>query len=819
MPNPSQPFRLGSDGQVHHLEVFEESQTKHQVVFWDDITRVFPKVLHVKNGHTIVSLARNQQHQWCEPRCIRYYPGVTLEVIEGDCPDTQATPIPTNTLAIAPRSSASFESTDPLQTVESLVILDAATVISPFIATTLSSSANETLFATPTTPPHRLLQRTQSVLQESSAQMVRYERSVKAGQLVQADSIMYGMQAMLKNIQGEFRALHSEVAKNDELRALTQKIQDLEAAAKAQAKRMEEMHKQSVELQERSLKMQQEALDRLAQIQSKVAAILTQNYELHEYPIPRLFIVLPKEDITRTEMLTRGVRSLLAKQFKLYFLCECGDHTKPADGQPQNCNLKHEIHRALHDGYDIDRPTEFFEKYGSYILTLLQMIKYGVTIAGVVVPPLGQLKVVDSLENVAEGIDHVLKDIGPKVDSSIAYIESLMGTQSQLSSPDSGALSTMEALEGADLRQLESFLKSSDEGRVLGNLYRIVTSEGHVKWVCLDHYRENYRVKAVEDFRDALKEFDGVYIEATGSVQVLLRSPVAARKFYSALSSSRSVQELSIGLLWGYTLQELRELRDTVKSTNLLHLRIQGDHQDSPLSDFLNNGRRSDPILQMMSGGKVQSLQLDNWEGFLDRIGTIPTTLHVRKLEICSKERWFKGASRLVEVLRASPLLTELTCWGDGLGFTMDPVITALENSKLAQGLKLKMGSADYRHTYSDCPGALVQYEPGTSKILSFDLRVSRMEELELVHHPSVQNIYFTIRDGLTALQENLQRRFETTRVQIELGYINGYHLETRRLSHVQDNYIINIQKLSLELRAPVCNSWKPRQHKCDSSN
>ncbi|KAF9082595.1 hypothetical protein BGX29_003740, partial [Mortierella sp. GBA35] len=282
---------------------------------------------------------------------------------------------------------------------------------------------------------------------------------------------------------------------------------------------MEEMHKASVELQERSIKMQREALGRLAPIQNKVAAIVTQSYELHD----------------------RGVKDVFATQFKLYFLCECGDHTKPADSQSANPNLKHEIHIARHEGYDIDRPTEFFDKYGPYILTLLQMLKYDVAIVGAIVPPLGQLKLVDSLEGVHKGIMHILEDLGPRVDSSIAYIEGLNGVQNQLSSEssstsfDSVTLEGLEALEGADLRQLDSFLKTTDEGRVFGNLYRIVASEGHVKWVCLDHYRENYRSKAAQDLRDAVQEVGGEYNEVTGSVTVELPSSIVARRLYSIL--------------------------------------------------------------------------------------------------------------------------------------------------------------------------------------------------------------------------------------------------------------------------------------------
>ncbi|KAF9123415.1 hypothetical protein BGW39_008983 [Mortierella sp. 14UC] len=785
MADDSQSFRKGPDGDVMDIEVLLDLDTNQKVIYWSDIEYHFPKARFVKKKNTHVAFVRNVLREGCEPRRIRHYPGVVLEVLEDDSSCSQATSVPTASSADTTRSSAAsedvtpyimhhasdatksfpFASIDPLPTVESLAILDTAISTPTFIATAVSSSIKESASVFSMPPSHRLLQRSQSMLQESSVQMARYEKSVQSGQFVQADAIMYGMQAMRKDMQEEFRVLHSEVAKNDELKALTQKIQDLESAAGAQTKRMEEMHKQSVELQERSLKMQQKALDRLALIQNKVAAILTQTYELHEYPIPRLFIVLPKEDTTRTEKVTRGIKNIFTKQFKLYFLCECGDHTKPADGRPQNPHLKHEIHLARHDGYDIDRPIEFFEKYGSYILTVLLMLKYGVTIAGVIVPPLSQLKIVDGLRDIVEDIDNVLKDIGPKVDSSIAYIEGLTGMQSQLSTSDPDATFTdsvildgLEALEGADLRQLESFLKSSDEGRVLGNLYRVVTSEGHVKWVCLDHYRENYRVKAAQDLRDAVEEIKGKYNEATGSVEIQLGTPIAARKFYSALESSRFVQELDVTFDWSPTMQEFRDLRDAIKSTNIHHVRLQGNGLDVPLSDLFNNGRRSDPILQMMSGGKVQSLVLDGWEDFLDRIGTVPTTLHVRKLTVRLGEKWSKTAPRLVEILRASPLLTELTCWSVIDDPAPDHVMAALENSKLPQALKLELPRVRSPWHSLHTTRASVKFEAGTSRILSFDLQVESMEGTKLLRHPLVRNIYIKSEQKLSPLLEEFRK-------------------------------------------------------------
>ncbi|KAG0245568.1 hypothetical protein BG011_002765, partial [Mortierella polycephala] len=145
----------------------------------------------------------------------------------------------------------------------------------------------------------------------------------------------------------------------------------MEEMAKNQAQLLEkdrenkDMQKQMQEMQENMAVMQQEALNRLVVIQSRVQAILTQTYELFEYPIPRLFIVLPKEQELWDKL------NPFTHKFKVYFLCECGDHTKKKSSS--SSNISHHIHLAKHPGYDLLRPTEFFEKYGPYLLTMMEM--------------------------------------------------------------------------------------------------------------------------------------------------------------------------------------------------------------------------------------------------------------------------------------------------------------------------------------------------------------------------------------------------------------------------------------------------------------
>jgi hypothetical protein len=142
-------------------------------------------------------------------------------------------------------------------------------------------------------------------------------------------------------------------------------------------------------------------------------------------------------------------------------------------------------------------------------------------------------------------------------------------------------------------------------------------------------------------------------------------------------------------------MQDLRDLRDAIKGTNIRRVRLVDDNSDALLSDFLNNGRRSDPILQMVSGGNIQTLHLDHWVGLMGRINSnLPNALHVRQLKIDSSGAWSKKLPHLIDCLCASPLLSEVTFRSDTISSILDPVVAALDTCGRAQGLTLTVESS-----------------------------------------------------------------------------------------------------------------------------
>ncbi|KAI8358899.1 hypothetical protein B0O80DRAFT_519751 [Mortierella sp. GBAus27b] len=345
--------------------------------------------------------------------------------------------------------------------------------------------------------------------------------------------------------------------------------------------------------------LQIQALDQLSLLQNRVQALMNQTYELHEYPIPRLFVVLPQDSSSWNP------KDFISNKFRLYFLCECGDHTRRS-----TCKIPHHIHLAKHEGYEITRPKEFFQQYGHYVLTILKMLKFGVAVTGVAIPALTLLVRVEALDRASSSLKMLIGNLQTGMDQAIGGLEKSATDNNGPEDETSQQIGNNMALEGADLRKLETFLKDKDGNKAFGNLYRTTTSEGHVKWVCIDHYRENYHEKAAKAFRDTVESMGGSFDESIGRVNVHIRSKIQADQFYQALENARSVYELEIGLNWDTAYSDFKKLRDCVLKSNVGALYINLHRQDTLASDILNRGKRHDPILEIIRHPSTRSASI-----------------------------------------------------------------------------------------------------------------------------------------------------------------------------------------------------------------
>jgi len=207
----------------------------------------------------------------------------------------------------------------------------------------------------------------------------------------------------------------------------------------------------------------QYAINQFVHAQYRVQTVLATTSP--NLPIPRLFIILP----TPTAAVDGREGSHLL-QFRLYFLCECGAHTTA-----QDCSEPHEIHLANHSGYDLIRQDEFINKYGTYLLTMMHLVKHGAKARGLVVSPLLGLN-----RAIEEG-----QIIGQLVDDTITHLMEVTGCID-------GDTTTHQSLDAIEFAELKPHLKGKDGEVFSGGLSRIKVQKSHYTWICSDHLRKCY---------------------------------------------------------------------------------------------------------------------------------------------------------------------------------------------------------------------------------------------------------------------------------------------------------------------------------------
>ncbi|KAI8603001.1 hypothetical protein EDD21DRAFT_425512 [Dissophora ornata] len=316
------------------------------------------------------------------------------------------------------------------------------------------------------------------------------------------------------------------------------------------------------------LKDAQEIKDRLILIQSKTEAILTQNYELHEYTLPRLFIVL-HERPTPWDPTT-----MLRTKFRLHFIFECGEHTNAYGSK-----IPHHFHLSNHGDMSSTSPRSSSRT-------------------------LENLKMVNALDFAQSSVDSVTHNIIEGVNYSLAYLEescSLIQKSSGIDvegdarvlQHDVGSYPTgVEVLEGVELRRLGSYLEANNSDNLLSNLYHMTTKDGHIKWVCRHHYRVVYQEAHTRRLRDAVKLAESVYDEQLGSIKVTLKSSPAAVEFNDAIGKAKvGVYNLDITLGWDCPRPDLEAFENALKMSNQHHF----NHFE--LVEQLNyEGRSSDTV-------------------------------------------------------------------------------------------------------------------------------------------------------------------------------------------------------------------------------
>jgi len=404
---------------------------------------------------------------------------------------------------------------------------------------------------------------------------------------------------------------------------------------------------------ERDIENQKEAMSQLrvrslaevSVFRSQILTIVTQKYGLHEFPAPRLFVALP-EDTSRW-----NYKDPFANKLRLHFLCECGEHTMASDGTYPH------IHLARHEGYDIAHTEEFLQRYGPYVLTVLRMLKFRISVAGIDVPSASALICPNTRDDFTASLLPLVDNIESGIDQVMGCIEKTLGGKDKgkgaVESPEQMGCNT--PLNGEDLYQMGTFLKSTKRSNALGNLYRTINQQKHVKWVCSDHYRDNYLYRRQDASPRLEDSLDASFSENTGRLEKELQTVEEANDFYLTLQQATQVYELKVTFYWNTSEKEIKQLQDTLSKTNI-----------GVLDLILWEGKRYRTIFDIMQQSSIQSFAITGpLQGFFDRFDPSSYNDAFKNLRFLEISKWIedKDIPVLERLLGMTTNLTQLKLW------------------------------------------------------------------------------------------------------------------------------------------------------------
>ncbi|KAF9357778.1 hypothetical protein BGX26_003086 [Mortierella sp. AD094] len=359
---------------------------------------------------------------------------------------------------------------------------------------------------------------------------------------------------------------------------------------------------------------------------------MVHSLEWHEAPMPRLFIVLPRSYV---EELTPKYDT-----FRLFWICEymgdCSNNGGGNDGEDGDDEIT--PHLDLHPGFDLDRPADFFTKYGAHLLLNFLVFKYsnfnGFYYDDSSRPPLDgpDIDFEQAVQFLGSSLGMTKEHIEQSIDMMIRYLRDITidapTTAQNRKSMGSFYSLTWETenlpqLTADDLSQLRSFLftpgmhKSGTQE--VNNLNRTTDQNGHVHWVCHAHLHKVYPcILFGQTFMMNTGAHCGTYSAQLGQVISRPGSGIAARQLYGILHSSPGfVSELHLHIGWSITTEDLTLLRNTIIHCNIVSLELTGP------ADYMDSPAHSEIIVQILMQSRIQSFSLDNSQGILKNVNPL----------------------------------------------------------------------------------------------------------------------------------------------------------------------------------------------------
>ncbi|KAF9439053.1 hypothetical protein BGZ76_001029 [Entomortierella beljakovae] len=362
----------------------------------------------------------------------------------------------------------------------------------------------------------------------------------------------------------------------------------------------------------------------------------------------------------------------------------------------KNHQAEHRLHFAAHQGYQLENSYAFLKKYGAQILSLLQMFRYSIEVPGYTTPSM------ECLANEPEIIHSPALSGGIElaIYRSIEFIDRLL--QNTRSNPysqlDSNTVDSTTSYFDPEYEKILEYLKLGDERlststKSIAGLYRIITPEGNVKWVCHDHYKPFIRPTISSNLRGCV---GNTYNSMKGSISISLKNHSVASTVFSELGKTKSIIELSINLEWSVNPKELKALVASLEqNTSIVSITLNCNKLNSTIN-FLGRNNKINPVLQLLSLSRLRSFSLGEMDGFLARASTTSWFSLTHSLDLTGIMDWRQQHTQLSVVFRNCPKLMELGLHCTNLEdafTTVHEALKILDPSQQYQFQRLKLSS------------------------------------------------------------------------------------------------------------------------------
>ncbi|KAK3821172.1 MAG: hypothetical protein J3Q66DRAFT_332747 [Benniella sp.] len=198
---------------------------------------------------------------------------------------------------------------------------------------------------------------------------------------------------------------------------------------------------------------------------------------------------------------------------------------------------------------------------------------------------------------------------------------------------------------------------------------------------------------------------------------------------------ARWIQELEITLEWDATMDDLRSLANAATKSNLVRLTLDGTHLKSPALDVVNRARRFDPIMQLASNGRIQTLQLRGFSDFFARVSksSLAPSPKLRELSVESELPTQDKAKSLKNFTELYSSLTTLEMRLHQEGSISEAISTILNKLTNLESLQLNRGTFSVRMRVAECKiQDIILTADRLDDINSDDLRFQRDSDTSL---------------------------------------------------------------------------------------